>query len=215
MALEGFKNEESPIRDRDEDLGAEAGGSIETEEGKGDEREGATDSEKGEGSAPGYAEVDGRDNEAGGFGVIHEEDTESDLEEERNQDRRDRQQSQSQSQPQPQHQPERQQNGNTASSSSSTNHGAGTSTPPRGRTRNRGSSTDRHNAQRKDGQTTMTGTTQDDWIGWEGEVIPSLKQISVGGFRAAGLAVRVRSFIHNRLLGCFLAPNVLNFCTHV
>ncbi|KAF8320360.1 hypothetical protein DL93DRAFT_1835567 [Clavulina sp. PMI_390] len=30
----------------------------------------------------------------------------------------------------------------------------------------------------------------DDWAGWEGEVIPSLKQISVGGFRAAGLSVR-------------------------
>lgn len=33
--------------------------------------------------------------------------------------------------------------------------------------------------------------TDDDWAGWEGEVIPS-NQIQVGGFRAAGLTIRVR-----------------------
>jgi len=37
----------------------------------------------------------------------------------------------------------------------------------------------------------IAANIQDDWAGWEGEVIPSTKQISVGGFRAAGLAVRV------------------------
>jgi hypothetical protein len=34
---------------------------------------------------------------------------------------------------------------------------------------------------------------EQDWAGWEGEVIPS-KQINVGGFRTAGLTIRVRSF---------------------
>ena len=44
-----------------------------------------------------------------------------------------------------------------------------------------------------DGNRNMPRETnvQDDWAGWEGEVVPSLKQISVGGFRTAGLAVRV------------------------
>lgn len=43
------------------------------------------------------------------------------------------------------------------------------------------------------------GDEEQDWAGWEGEVIPS-KQIDVGGFRAAGLMIRVRSFSYSRVL---------------
>lgn len=39
-----------------------------------------------------------------------------------------------------------------------------------------------------------------DWAGWEGEVIPREKQISVGGFRAAGLAVRVCHLVSPHLI---------------
>ncbi|KAF9510684.1 hypothetical protein BS47DRAFT_1299907 [Hydnum rufescens UP504] len=39
------------------------------------------------------------------------------------------------------------------------------------------------------GSTSSSQMSQQDWAGWEGEVIPS-KQINVGGFRAAGLTIR-------------------------
>lgn len=109
--------------------------------------------------------------ETGGFGVIREEDTDEEEEDNHN--------GIAPSHPSlttRQHPP-------TASTTPPTLNGTAELDPPRGRR------PERSHRRRSDVQEVKV---QDDWAGWEGEVVPSLKQISVGGFRAAGLSVRVR-----------------------
>lgn len=162
------------------DLGKDRSTSRERRDGEG---EGGVDGANGE--EP--------DNEAGGFGVIREED-ESDLDDHEHE-----------------HEAGTSANGNgngtrhhvpnyaaslspeeaeAVSGSSS-----GASTPPRGRSRARSNPSDTHRrggAGQPQNAAGVEGSLDldDYWAGWEGEVVPSLKQISVGGFRAAGLAVR-------------------------